>query len=334
MNLTCLSCKFRILTQIVLLFLAFPGLTQEKRLPLNLGYSSISAPQAIVRVIKDSGIFKRNGLDVNLIFIEGGTRAVQAMIGGHVPIIVAGGAGAIQARIRGGDALILMGLTNILDYNLISSPAIKRPRDLISRKIAISRYGSSSDFAVRYALNKWGLNPDKDVAILQIGNSTTRFAALKAGSVQATVLQPPLLRIARETGFTELVTAEQLDLAYTDTTIVTTASAVFLNEDLFRRVVKSFVEGIHFYKTRKEATLDSIGAFIRLSDRDALEETYHHYAKIFPRVPYPTLKGIQNILDQIAEKDPDAKRYKAESFVETRFLNAIEATGIIERLYR
>lgn len=229
------------------------GAAQEKSLRFNLGYSSISASQALVRVIKDAGIFQRSGLDANLIFIGGGTGVIQALLAGDVPIAIVSGEPSILARLQGAETLILAGLVNIMDLSIISAPEVKRPQDLKGRKMAVSRYGSSTDFVARYALEKWGLVPDRDVALLQIGSQPARYAALKAGTVQGTVVGPPAESIARRAGFNELVTAGQLSLAYPNTCIVTTASAISRNEEIIRRAMRAFVEGIHFFTTQKEA---------------------------------------------------------------------------------
>src|SRR6266568_9501674 len=141
----------------------FPGATQERPNRLNLGYSSISGSQAILRVIKDAGIFQKNGLDVSLVLITGGSGIVQALIAGDLPVAVVSGEPSIVARLQGADTVILGGLINIIDFSIIAAPEIKKAQDLKGKKLAVSRFGSSTDFVVRYALEKWGLIPDRDV---------------------------------------------------------------------------------------------------------------------------------------------------------------------------
>jgi NitT/TauT family transport system substrate-binding protein len=314
--------------------LPLPGATQEKPIRLNLGYSSISGSQAILRVIKDAGIFQKNGLDVSLVLIAGGSGIVQALIAGDLPVAVVSGEPAILARLQGADTVILGGLINIIDFSIITAPEIKKPQELKGKKLAVSRFGSSTDFVVRYALEKWGLVPDRDVAILQIGSQPARFTALKSGTVHGTIVGPPANIVGRKSGFNELATAEQLNLAYPNTSIVSTNSSASKNEELTRRVIKSIVEGIHFFKTQKEPSLKSMDAFARLGEPDMAEETYRHYREILPRVPYPDVKGIQNVLNEIARKEAKAKTVKAETFTDTRFLKELEASGLVQKLYR
>jgi NitT/TauT family transport system substrate-binding protein len=311
-----------------------PGATQEKLNHVNLGYSSISGSQAIPRVIKDAGIFSKNGLDVSLVLVAGGSGIVQALIAGDLPIAIVSGEPSILARLQGADTVILGGLINIIDFSIITAPEVKNPQELKGKKLAVSRFGSSTDFVVRYALEKWGLVPDRDVALLQIGSQPARLAALKSAAVHGTIVGPPADIIARKAGFNELATPEQLNLAYPNTCIVSTASNVAKNEELTRRVMKSIVEGIHFFKTQKEASLKSLDAFARLGDADLVAETYRHYKDILPRVPYPVLEGIQNVLKEIAKRDPRARGLKPEMFADTRLLKELEASGLVHKLYR
>jgi NitT/TauT family transport system substrate-binding protein len=310
------------------------GATQDKPTRLNFGYSSISGSQAILRVIRDAGIFQKNSLDASLVLISGGSGIMQALVAGDLPIAVASGEPAILARLQGADTVILGGLINIIDFSIIAAPEVKKPQELKGKKIAVSRFGSSTDFVLRYALEKWELVPDRDVAILQIGSQPARFAALKNGTVHATIVGPPADIVARKAGFNELATPGQLNLAYPNTSLVSTASRVSRNEELTRRVIKAMVEGIHFFKTQKQASIKSLDAFARLADTDLLEETYRHYVEILPKVPYPDLAGIHNVLKEIAKRDPKAKGFKPEAFTDVRFLKELEASGFVEKLYR
>ena len=320
MRCRCFYLKVAAIAPLVVHFLAGSGPAQVRSMRVNLAYSSISGTQAIVRVMKDAGIFEKNSLDASLIFIAGGTGVIQALIAGDVQVAVVSGESSILARIQGANTLILAGLINIMDFSIIAAPEVKKPQDLKGKKMAISRYGSSTDFVARYALQKWGLTPEKDVAILQVGSQPARFAALKAGAVQGTVVGPPANVVGRKAGFNEIATPQELDLVYPNTALVTTGSAIARNEELIRRVVKAFVEGIHFFKAQKEISMKSLGAFIALKERQELEETYEHYKKIYPSLPYADLKGVEYVLTELARKDPKAKGLKPETFVEPRFL--------------
>jgi NitT/TauT family transport system substrate-binding protein len=321
-------------TALLLATLSSSVVAQEKPNRINLGYSSISGSQAILRVTKDAGIFLRNGLDPSLVLIAGGSGIVQSLIAGDLPVAIVSGEPSILARLQGADTVILGGLVNIIDFSVIVAPEIKKPQDLKGKKLAVSRFGSSTDFVLRYALDKWGLVPDRDVAILQIGSQPARLTALKSGTVQGTIVGPPADIMARKSGFNEIATPEQLNLAYPNTSIVSTSSTLAKNDALMRRIMKALIEGIHFFKTQKEASMKSIDAFARLGDAALVEETYRHYQELLPRVPYPDLKGIQTVLNEIARKDPKVKSLKPETFADARLLKELEASGLSQQLYR
>jgi NitT/TauT family transport system substrate-binding protein len=326
--------KFRTSVIAALIFVhlfCISGSAQEKPTRVNLAYSSISGSQAFLRVMNDAGIFHKNGLDANLVFIAGGTGVIQALIAGDLSVAVVSGEPSILARLQGTDTVILACLINIIDFSIITAREVTKPQELKGKKLAVSRFGSSTDFVVRYALEKWGLSPDRDVAILQIGSQPARFTALKNGTVHGTIVGPPADIIARREGFNELATPGQLNLAYPNTCIVTTASNASKKEDLTRRVMKAVVEGIHFFKTQREASSRSLEAFVRLRDAELISETYRHYKDIFPTIPYPDVKGIQNVLNEIAKKDPKAKGLKPETFTDVRFLKELEASGWSQR---
>jgi len=268
-----------------------------------------------------------------MVLIAGGSGIIQALVAGDLPVAIVSGEPAILARLQGADTVMLGGLINIIDFTIITATEVKKPSDLKGKKLAVSRFGSSTDFVVRYALEKWDSLP---IAMLRFSNSA---ANLRAGGSQKrcrtrTIVGPPADIAARKAGLNELATQEQLNLAYPNTAIVSTFSTIVKDEQLIRRVMKSIVEGIYFFKTQKDASLKSIDAFARLGEADLIDETYRHYKDIVPRVPYPDLESIQNVLKEIAKRDARAKAVKPETFTDTRFLKELEASGFVQKLYR
>lgn len=308
-----------------------PAQTLEK---MGVIHSSVSGSQAVLFVTRDAGIFVKHGLEVDIRFIAGGPTAVQALLGGDVQMAVMGGPAAVAARLQGADTVIIGGLINTMDHVVIAQPHIKRPHDLKGKKIAVSRFGSSDDFAARFAVRKWGLTPDKDVTFLQIGEQAARLTALRTGRVEATQIQPPLTVVARKAGMVELAALADLGVEYLGTSVVTTRALTTSREDFVRRFMRALVEGIHFYKTNKAASLASIGKFMRLEDPDALEETYQTYAgRLTPRAPYPIANGVKTILDDLGAKDAKAKDANPADFIDAHFVRELEDSGFIKTLY-
>src|SRR6266508_6242576 len=186
-----------LLASLVLLTLAAPTAAQLRK--PNIAYTATSPYQAVLLIIaKEAGVFKKHGLDPQLILTPGGSLGFQAMMGGDVAMVMAYGSAAGTSNLAGADVVIIASFLNTFPYSLISIPEIKKVDQLVGGKVAISRFGSATDVSVRMSLAKVGLNPDKDVTILQIGTQTTRFAALQSKQVQATIITPPFTLTARK----------------------------------------------------------------------------------------------------------------------------------------
>ncbi|MBI2369579.1 MAG: ABC transporter substrate-binding protein [Deltaproteobacteria bacterium] len=318
------------LVGLALLLTANPAAALER---VVISHSSISGSQAVLWVAKDAGLFERHGLDLQIIFIAGAPRGVQALLGGDVTFALLGGPAPILANLSGSDTVTIMGLVNTLDHTFITRE-IRRPEDLRGKKLAVARFGSLDDFGARVALRKWGLEPERDVAILQIGEQPARLAALEAGAVHATLIQPPLTVRARKLGFHTLAALADLGLQYQGTCVVTTRGIIRTREATIRAFVRAFVEGAHFYKTQREASTRSIARFMRLTDSEAIQESYERYAlKFLQRAPYPTAAGVEVILQDLAAKHPKARGANPQEFIEPRFVRELDETGFIQRLY-
>jgi ABC-type nitrate/sulfonate/bicarbonate transport system substrate-binding protein len=301
---------------------------------IRVSHSAISGSQAILWVTQDAGIFRKYDLDPQIIFIAGGPPNIAALVSGDVDFTIFAGPASIAANLEGADVVVLMSFINTMDHSIFSTAAVKKPADLKGKSIGVSRSGASDDYGARVALKKWGLQPDKEVAFLGVGSQPARLVALQAGRVDAVLLQPPITAKAKQEGFNELGSLADLGLDYLGTCLVTTRTRIEKGESAVRRFVQAVTEGIHFYKTQKEASLRSIAKFTKLNDRAALEEAYNAYAvKFMARVPYPTLKGVEVILEDLAKTNPKAKGVDPKRFVESRFLKELEDNGFVAKLY-
>ncbi len=302
---------------------------------LNISYTATSPYQAVLIITKDAGFFRKNNLDVSLIFTAGGSLGIQSMIGGDVAMTMGDGSASVSAALAGVDVVIIESFLNTFPYSLVSLPEIKKVNQLVGGKIAVSRFGSATDLGVRMALAKVGLNPNKDVTLLQIGAQTARFAALQSKSVQATIITPPFTLTARKMGFNTLLDMAQLNIPYQLTALLASRSYIRTHHDIVMAVVKSLVEGIHFYKTEKEPSIKIMGKYLNTTDREALEETSREIAlKIVPEKPYPTLAGVQTILDELVKQYPKAKNMRPEELVDSSFVKTLDQQGFIDRLYK
>ena len=300
---------------------------------INVGYSAISGDALPAWVAKDAGIFEKNGLDVQLVFFTGGTTAVMALVSADTPIAQLAGPAVINSVLAGSDAVLILGGVTSLNYYLLGRPEIKTAEQLKGGSVAISRFGSSSDFIARYALSKIGLNPGKDVTIVQIGSTTARVDAALTGRVQATVVQPPASIIAQKRGMNILADLPKLGLVYQHTSAATTRKYIREHPDIVRRYVKSQVEAVHRIYTDKEATLKALSKYIgRSIDRDVLEKTRENLLNeaVLPRKQYPSLEGIKTILTTEIKGKPA----KPEDFADSSFVKELDQSGYIDSLYK
>jgi NitT/TauT family transport system substrate-binding protein len=309
------------------------GSVQAQLTKIHVGYSAISGDQLPAWVAKEAGIFEKNGLDVQLIFFTGGTTAVMALVSADTPISQVAGAAVVNSALAGSDTILIVGGITSLNYYLMAQSKIKTPEQLKGGSVAISRFGSASDFIARCALSKVGLTPGKDVTLVQIGSTSARMDATLTGRVQATVINPPASFIGQQRGMTILADLPKLGLVYQHTSAATTKKYAREHPDIVRRYVKSQVEAVHRIYTDKETSIKVLSKYFgRGVERDILEKTWANLLNeaVLPRKQYPSLEGIKTILATEAKGKPG----KPEDFVDMTFIKELDQSGFIDALYK
>jgi NitT/TauT family transport system substrate-binding protein len=302
---------------------------------IRITYTAISGSQLPTWVAYEQGFFRKYGLDVQLIFVEGGSLGVQTLVSGDVTAAAVAGAAVIQSNLQGSGLVMIGGFLNTMDYQFIVSKDITNPEHLKGKTLAVSRFGSSSDFATRYTLERYGLTPEKDVTIIQIGSQPARFAALETGKIHGAMVSIPLTAKARKMGFNALADLQMLGLEYQHTGLAVTQSLIKSKPELVRNITKAFVEAIHYMKTHRKESLAILQKYLRNDDMEALQETYEAIGlTLVPEKPYPTIKGIQIMLREMAAKDPKAASARAEQFVDLTFISELDKSGFVDRLYK
>jgi NitT/TauT family transport system substrate-binding protein len=300
---------------------------------VTVGYSAIVAGNVPTWLAKETGIFAKNGLDVQLVYIRGGATVMMALLSRETPISHVGGSSIVSASLRGADPVIIAGGVATSDWWLMSRPNIKTAEQLKGGSLAIAVFGGTSDSFARIALKKLGLNPVRDVAILQIGGLAERLSSLENGRVTAAMLATPEVFIAQKKGFNTLV---HVTLPYQTTSVATTRRFIRENPEIVRRYVKSQIEAVHRMKTDRETGIKVLAKYHGSQDKEILERTYdlHRSDEKLPPKQYPTLEGIKNILEPLAQTDPKAKLAKPEDFVDMRFIKELDESGFIDELYK
>ena len=309
------------------------GQTQMEK--LRVAYSAISPTQLHGIIPLEAGLYKKNGLDVELIFFSGAPLAVSAMIVGETPIIQAAAVGVINSHINGSDAVLLTGAINRFPYQLYVDKTIMRVQDLKGKKFGIARIGAGDHSSAMIVLKNQGLDPQTDLTFVQVGSVPTRLAALIGGFIQATLLIPPETLQGKDAGFRMLLDFTELDVEYQHTGIATTRAFIKKRPDVVRRFVRAYVDGIHYILTNPAGTKKIMHKFLKAKSDAAIDEAYDGLVlKVTRRVPYPTHQGIQLILDQLKPTVPAATKADPKNFTDLSFLKQLEDSGYISNIYR
>ncbi|MGN6730661.1 MAG: ABC transporter substrate-binding protein [Candidatus Binatia bacterium] len=298
-------------------------------------YSQFTMTNSATWFAREAGLFERHGLGADLIYVDSAP-AVQALTAGAAPLATMSGGLAVGPYLNGLDLVMLAGWCNLNSYQLITRPEIRRVEDLRGKIIGIGRYGAAADWGLRLILRKLGINENKDVQIIQAGGGgpSTRLAAMEAKKLDATVLDSPQTVQARRLGFRVLADGVELGIPFLQGGLATRRAYIKSNEDTVRRVVRVIVEAIHYAKTNREAALKIMQKYLRVQDRDALEDAYESFVvKQFPRVPYANPAAVQAIFDLAAARDPRAKTADPQGCIDMRFVRELEQSGAIDQIY-
>ncbi len=311
----------------------------QKALPtVRLGIAGISGTNAHPFVDKQLGLFQKNNIDIELIAFQGGSQLIQAMVAGDLPLALSEGVTVLASDIKGANLFFIGGVVNTFPFTILTRAEIRAPADLRGKKIAISRFGSSSDVAVRSAIERYGFKPEKDAIILQVGGQSERFAALRAGVVDAAIVSPPFNLVGRRLGFNDLIDMSEQGVAYAHQQIVARKDFLDRQPDLALRCLKGIIEGLAYWKdpAKKEAVTQNVAKFLKLDpqkDKDQLDETFRYYGKIFPSRPYPTLEGLELSASMLKKARPDATDLQPKDYVVNRFVGELEKEGFLARVF-
>jgi NitT/TauT family transport system substrate-binding protein len=302
---------------------------------LRIAYSSISGAYTGIWVAHDAGFFAKEGLEDQIIFIPSATQLAQVLVAGDVDIASLGGGPAMAASLSGADIKVFGNNVNKLIFSLHTKPEVKSIDELRGKRIAVSRFGSAADIAARTALRKFNIDPNKDVILMQLGTMSNMFGALKSGAVEASMVSPPTQFMSEKVGFKELVSVTDMDLAYPNPAMAVAGELIRKKPDIIDRFMRAYVRAIQRARTDKESTVKTLAKYTTITDTVLLNKTYDFYmTKVIERAPYINMQGMQNALDDVARTVPAAKNAKPEQFVDLRFLDRLEKSGLLKDLYR
>jgi NitT/TauT family transport system substrate-binding protein len=320
------TCLFFLLT-------TNPGYAAEGLQKLRVAYAAITAAFSIPWVAQEAGIFQRHGLDVELVYIASGPRAIQTLIGGGIDVAAFGGAAAVDAKLAGADTVYVAIPVKRLIFFTVVAPQIKGVEDLRGKVVGATRIGTLTDYFTRVYLRQSGLVPDRDVTVRGTGGLPETLAALKAGQIQAGTFGFPAVLHAQAAGFRILVDYATLGYRYPLSAVAVTQSLIRMREPAVRGFLAAYVEGIHRFRADPAFAMKVIGKYTQTTDHKILAETQKVYAAAFERLPTPDPEDLKLALSQVSETNPRARGADPKDFVEPRLIREIEASGLVKRLY-
>jgi len=299
------------------------------QIPVRINWTAVTGAQSGMFMAQQEGIFKKNGLDVELLHISSSSRGIQAILAGEIAFSYMDGTNQLQANLKGANIAFVAGATNRQVFSLMARPEIKRITDLRGKKIGITRVGSSTHTSALFALNSAGLKQN-DYQILPLVEVPNILTALIAGQVDAGVVSPPTNSRARKAGLNELMNLAKDGPEFVSVAVGASRSYIKANEDTVRRVVRSYAEGVQLFKTNKAAAERMMQKYLRVKEQDILDDAYNQFREYLEYPPYVTRKAMENVIADVAVSNSAAKNSKPEDFMDMRFVAELDKQGFFK----
>ena len=306
--------------------MSFTPRVGSAQMKARVAWTSFASNMSGTWVAQEEGLFKTNGLDVELVHIPSTSRAIQVMLAGELQYSYMDGRNSVTAALKGADVVILAGVANRLVFSFMARPEIKSFKDMKGRRIGITRIGSSTHSVTLWVMNHAGIKPE-EYQMLQLVDVPNIFTAIVAGQVDAGALSPPTNFRARKAGLVELMDVTKEGPEYVSVAIGSTRAFVKLNEEMTRRFVRGYSEGVQFLKANKAAGIRAIQKYARIKDAEILEATYGEARAYIENLPYVTRNGMETIIGELVASEPKAKMAKPDDFLDTRFVAQLEKEG-------
>lgn len=323
------------LTGAVTLALAFSasGARAADAERINVCYSSIAATSITTWVPYEAGIYKKHGLDVRIIYVAG-AQAITTLISGDTQIVQGSGAAAALSRLSGSDATVIGTTINVIPMSLVTLPNIKSPQDLKGKTFGVTRFGSLTDLGLKRAVAEMGLDPEKDIKMIQTGGVPENLLFMQQGVIQGALISSPTLEKAKELGYREFMNLANLKYRYPGTALVTTDSFIRSRPQTLHRFLKATLEGIKHAKANPDFTVQVLGKYTRTADTSLLAGAFKSYVLGYIRdIPTVSHAEMEAVLEDIATRNPKAKGVDARRFYDPAPLERLAKEGFIKELY-
>jgi NitT/TauT family transport system substrate-binding protein len=304
--------------------------SQEK---IRVGQGSVSLQSGLMHIAKDRGLFAKYGLVSEIVYIPGGTTNIQVLVSGSLDMSQLSGAPGVAANLEGADIVYILGLLDKLNYQLVTRPEVKNVEQLRGKKFGVSRFGSSADFGLRALLKRLGVDPVKDVSILQIGDEPARIAAIKSGSIEGTVVNAPFGSEAEKLKLNVIADSVKMEIPFFNTGLLGSKRYLDKQEGKVLNFLRAYLESIKILKTERDYSVKALAQFTRVSNLKAIQEGYDYFNNQLQPVPYPSLEAMQAVVAQIAETNPKARSVDAKNYVSDRYLRRLEEEGFVKKIW-
>lgn len=297
---------------------------------LNVAYVAVSGTQAGLWVAQEAGFFRKYGLEIRLVYIAGGSRVIQSMLAGDVQLAAAAPSAAVDVVLGGGDLVTVAGMVNVAAFYLAVRPEIHLLQDLRGRAVGVTRYGASSDFTMRYLLRKAGLEPQKDVPILQMGGQIELAAAMEGGRIFAATTGPPAMVNMQRAGAKIVVSPRSIGLRFPHVGIVVRKAFLAGNRDAAKKFLRAYVEGVTLLFRDKEEAKKVLARYVGPNDPDVLQATWQYARDTLERIPYPDPGGFKVVLEDRARSRPEISNIRPEQFIDDSLIRELEHEGFFK----
>ena len=324
----------RFISLLLVLFSFFSQASAIAADKIRIGYSAASVSNSMLWVIDEAQLFQKNGLDPQILYLQT-TLGQTAMLAGEIDMCVFSASLLTSARLAGADVVMVTSFLGKPLYRLVVRPEIRTVADLKGKRLGVTRFGTVTDSTTRLLVAKLGLDPDKDVTYVQVGDLPVMMAAFLSGkSFDGAIIQPPYYQKLVASGLRVLANMQDMDIPFQQTGLNTTQHFIAKNPDITRRVVKAVIEGIHVMRSNPALAKRALARRLQIKDEKELEETYQLLKSFIQIKPYPALEGFKTIFDDFAKRIPAAKSANAKDFVDIRFIEELDKSGYIDGLYR
>jgi NitT/TauT family transport system substrate-binding protein len=314
-------------------FVVFPQAVPARD-RLATGYTATSGVFAGLWVAQEARLFEKYDIESATVFIPTASLMVQSMLGGDVAFAGAGGNAAVDATLAGSDFVMVGSLAKVPAFYIMALPEIKTIEDLRGKAVGVTRFGSSTDFTIRYILKKHGLEPGRDVTIIQMGDLVAAAIAMKNRTIVAAPFSSPANVRAQEVGAKVLVNMGTAGIYFPHDAWMARRSFINTHEDLVRRFLKAYSEGVHRLHTDPAISRQAIIRYTRSNEPKIVDAVYQYALDYVDKIPYNTREGIQEVLNQIAARNPKAKDARPESFYDDRFVKELDSQGFFKQLWK